>query len=53
GYPVGFLTGAAAPERIRLEFDSGLSDLQIVLREYVGLAVYYLRGRTDALFPKP
>jgi uncharacterized SAM-binding protein YcdF (DUF218 family) len=53
GYPVGFLTGAAAPERIRLQFDSGLSDLQIVLREYLGLAVYYLRGRTDALFPSP
>lgn len=53
GYPVGFLTGAAAPERIRLAFDSGLSDLQIVLREYMGLVVYYLRGRTDALFPGP
>lgn len=53
GYPVGFLTGAAAPERIRLRFDSGLSDLEIVLREYLGLVVYYLRGRTDALFPAP
>jgi uncharacterized SAM-binding protein YcdF (DUF218 family) len=53
GYPVGFLTGTAAPERIRLQFDSGLSDLQVVLREYLGLAVYYLRGRTDALFPRP
>ena len=52
-YPVGFLTGAAAVETIRLQFDSGLSDLQVVLREYAGLVVYYLRGRTDALFPAP
>ncbi len=53
GYPVDFLTGAAAPERIRFQFDSGLSDLRVALREYVGLAVYYLRGRTDSLFPRP
>ncbi len=52
-YPVGFLTGAPAAENIRLHFDSGLSDLNVVAREYVGLLVYYLRGRTDALFPGP
>jgi len=50
GYPVGYRTGAA---RVRLRFDGGLSDLRIVLREYLGLLVYYVRGRTDALFPAP
>lgn len=52
-YPVGFRSGAAAVERIRPQFDRGLSDLNIVAREYVGLLVYYLRGRTDRLFPSP
>lgn len=52
-YPVGFRTGTAAAERIRLHFDSGLFDLNIAAREYAGLVVYWLRGRTDALFPGP
>ena len=52
-YPVGVRTGPAAAERIKLQFDSGLSDLDIAAREYAGLAVYWLRGRTDALFPAP
>jgi len=52
-FPVGFHTGAAAAERIRLQFDSGLSDLDIAAREYAGLALYYVLGRTSALFPAP
>jgi hypothetical protein len=31
----------------------GLDQLDFVMREYVGLVVYYLRGRTDALLPAP
>lgn len=52
-FPVGFHTGAAAAERIQLQFDSGLSDLDIAAREYAGLALYYVLGRTSALFPAP
>lgn len=31
----------------------GLRRIDFVMREYVGLVVYYLRGRTSALFPAP
>jgi uncharacterized SAM-binding protein YcdF (DUF218 family) len=31
----------------------GLREFNAVVREYTGLVVYYLRGRTDALFPGP
>ena len=31
----------------------GLRELDAAAREYVGLLMYYLRGRTDALFPAP
>jgi hypothetical protein len=36
---------ASFPERLR-EFEWGL-------REWIGLAAYWLMGRTDALFPAP
>jgi uncharacterized SAM-binding protein YcdF (DUF218 family) len=29
----------------------GLREFDSAVREYVGLVMYYLRGRTDALFP--
>jgi uncharacterized SAM-binding protein YcdF (DUF218 family) len=31
----------------------GLREFDAAAREYVGLLMYYLRGRTDALFPAP
>ena len=31
----------------------GLNDLDGITREYIGLAMYYLTGRTDALLPGP
>lgn len=31
----------------------GLRELDAATKEYVGLLMYYLRGRTDALFPAP
>lgn len=52
-YPVGFRTGGAAAERVKLQFDGGLKDLEVAAREYAGLAAYYALGRTSALFPKP
>jgi hypothetical protein len=39
--------------RINDSLPEGLRRVDFVLREYVGLAAYYLAGRTDALFPAP
>lgn len=52
-YPVGFRSGIPAAGRVRLQFDNGLSDLNVAVREYLGLLSYWLRGRTNALFPAP
>jgi uncharacterized SAM-binding protein YcdF (DUF218 family) len=47
-----------APRRLGLaqwnrSISEGLRRVDIVAREYVGLAVYYLAGRIDTLFPGP
>ena len=47
-----------APRRLRLtqwnrSISEGLRRVDIVAREYVGLAVYYLAGRIDTVFPAP
>jgi uncharacterized SAM-binding protein YcdF (DUF218 family) len=47
-----------APRRLSLaqwnrSISEGLRRVDIVAREYVGLAVYYLAGRIDTLFPGP
>ena len=39
--------------RINDSLPDGLRRVDFVLREWVGLAAYYLAGRTDALFPAP
>jgi uncharacterized SAM-binding protein YcdF (DUF218 family) len=39
--------------RINGSISDGLKRLDLIGKEYVGLAVYYLRGRTDALLPGP
>jgi uncharacterized SAM-binding protein YcdF (DUF218 family) len=44
---------AASLVRINDSLPDGLRRVDFVLREYVGLAAYYLAGRTDALFPAP
>lgn len=53
-YPVDFRTAGAA-DRLR-PFSSvsvGLRRAEVASREWVGLLVYRLTGRTDALFPGP
>jgi uncharacterized SAM-binding protein YcdF (DUF218 family) len=52
-YPVDFHTHPQLSGGIGLTFDNGLSTLTLALREVVGLAAYYVLGRTDALFPGP
>jgi uncharacterized SAM-binding protein YcdF (DUF218 family) len=47
-----------APRRVGLtlwhrSIPEGLRRIDAVMREYVGLAAYYLAGRTDTLFPAP
>lgn len=47
-----------APRRLSLtqwnrSISEGLRRVDIVAREYVGLAVYYLAGRIDTVFPAP
>lgn len=51
-YPVDYL---AEGRRAGLGFAPGghLGSLRNALHEWAGLAVYYLSGRTDALFPAP
>jgi len=53
-FPVDYRTSGY--DEIRRPFPSipeGLRRIDLVLKEYVGLLVYYLTGRTDALFPAP
>lgn len=53
-YPVDFRTtgidGLWKPYR---SVSDGLADLDTGVREWLGLLVYYLSGRTDALWPAP
>ena len=52
-WPVDYRT----PGRFELRFHSsipeGLRRIDFMAREYIGLVVYYLAGRTDALLPGP
>lgn len=53
-YPTDFRT-RGVQDRIRgfYSVSSGLRRLDIVAREWLGLVVYGVTGRTDAVFPKP
>ena len=50
-YPVDYLTMGG----FHLEFDlsAGLGNLDLGVREWIGLAAYYLMGRIPVLFPAP
>ncbi|MGE0736743.1 MAG: YdcF family protein [Alphaproteobacteria bacterium] len=53
-YPVDFRTGP--PGRtfdLNFDFAGGLYGLTQALREWAGLAAYYLSGRIDSLLPRP
>ncbi|MCG6121311.1 MAG: YdcF family protein [Microvirga sp.] len=53
-YPVDFRTGGPDdPPPGFASVSGGLRRLDVVAREWVGLAAYYATGRSDALFPAP
>ena len=53
-WPTDYRTpGGDAPPVRRFSFGSNLHDLDEAAHEWMGLAAYYLAGKTDALFPAP
>lgn len=53
-YPVDFrTTGEAAPFQLFNSVSEGLSFFDMAVREWIGLAAYYLTGRIDSPFPGP
>lgn len=52
-WPVDYRTTGRMDFLVEPGIGVGLDQLDFVMREYVGLVVYYLRGRTDALLPAP
>ena len=54
-YPVDFRTEASAARLLRptLDIASGIALFNAGTREWIGLAAYWLSGRTDAFFPGP
>ncbi|TVR07380.1 MAG: YdcF family protein [Salinarimonadaceae bacterium] len=53
-FPVDFRTGGPDdPPPGFASVSGGLRRLDVATREWVGLAAYYVTGRTDALFPAP
>jgi uncharacterized SAM-binding protein YcdF (DUF218 family) len=54
-YPVAFRTRGHWPEDLRLTFEPvrNLRIFEIAVHEWVGLAAYWVSGRSDHLFPGP
>ncbi len=53
-WPVDYRTaGRFEPLRFHSSIPEGLRRIDFIVREYIGLAVYYLAGRTEALVPGP
>lgn len=53
-YPVDFRTrGAVDLKRLFERIGAGLERTDLAFKEWVGLAAYFLTGRTDELFPGP
>ena len=53
-YPVDYrTTGAITPWLVHRSLSDGLRKFDYVLREYPALLIYWLSGRTTALFPGP
>jgi hypothetical protein len=53
-WPVDYRTrGAADLTRPFDKVSEGLRRVDVAAREWVGLLAYWLRGRSDALFPAP
>jgi uncharacterized SAM-binding protein YcdF (DUF218 family) len=52
-YPVGYKTAPTLMTEIRGSLPERLSMVDLAAHEWVGLAAYWLLGRTSALFPAP
>ncbi|MAY43049.1 MULTISPECIES: YdcF family protein [unclassified Neptuniibacter] len=49
-YPVDYMV---AENRLRINMNDNMSDLNIAVREWIGLAAYYLTDKTPEWLPKP
>jgi hypothetical protein len=53
-WPVDFRTSSRfQPLRFHTALTEGWRRIDFIAREYVGLVVYYMAGRTSALLPAP
>ncbi|MFZ4407476.1 MAG: YdcF family protein [Paracraurococcus sp.] len=52
-WPVNYRTGSGSGVWLEVSFPVRLQEFEWGTREWVGLAAYWLMGRTDALFPAP
>lgn len=52
-YPVDYKTEGRSRFRLRFSLTDGLAMVAIGCKEWLGLAVYRLLGRSDAFFPAP
>lgn len=52
-WPVNYRTGNSFAALYDAPFPERLGQVESALREWIGLAAYWLMGRTDALFPAP
>jgi uncharacterized SAM-binding protein YcdF (DUF218 family) len=52
-WPVDYRTSGRVEFWLKTDIPEGLKRMDFAMREYVGLVMYYLRGRTSALLPGP
>ncbi len=52
-WPVNFRTGSSVAALYDAPFPERLAQFEAGLREWIGMAAYWLMDRTDALFPSP
>ncbi len=52
-YPVDYITHGETDSPLQFNFAYGLGSLGNALHEYLGLAAYWLGGKTNELFPGP
>jgi len=52
-YPVDYRSNSDALRKIDFDFIGNLNTLEPAWREWIGLTVYYLTGKTNRVFPSP
>jgi uncharacterized SAM-binding protein YcdF (DUF218 family) len=52
-WPVDYRTSRNLGLGVGLSVPQGLGEFDGIVREYLGLLVYFLTGKTDALLPRP